>query len=43
MTPSKMFLLAVTVAALTLGHTGSELKPTQQSPVTTQYVVLAAD
>lgn len=44
MTPSKMCLLPVTVAALTFGHTGSELKPThEQLPLTTQYVVLAAD
>jgi hypothetical protein len=44
MTPLKMCLLLVTVAALTFGHTGSELKPThEQLPITTQYVVLAAD
>ena len=44
MTPLKICLLLVTVAALTFGHTASELKPThEQLPLTTQYVVLAAD
>ena len=37
MTLSQMCLLPVTVAALTFGHTGSELKPThEQLPLTTQ-------
>ena len=43
MTPLKMCLLLVTIAALTFGHTASELKPTHQLPLTTQYIVLAAD
>jgi hypothetical protein len=44
MTPSKMWLLPAIVAALTLGHAGSELKPAdEQLPVPTKYIVLAAD
>jgi hypothetical protein len=44
MTPSKMWLLPATVAALTLGHTGSDLKPADEKlPLPTQYIVLAAD
>ena len=44
MTPLKMCLLLVTVAALTFGHTASELKPTHEqlvrSPTGTQETIL---
>ena len=44
MAPFKMWLLPATVAALTLGHAGSDLKATdEQLPLLTQYIVLAAD
>ena len=44
MTPSRTLLATAAVAAITFGVPGPDLKPTyEQSPLTTSYIVLAAD